>query len=83
MIFSIFRRQSSGARKKALHDWHLVVFVFGLVLIDVTILVIHTALEGTIAHFRAGTVVNKEKPVAFEGVSLISFVITTWILLSQ
>ena len=47
------------------------VFVFGLVLIDVTILIIHTALEGAIVHFRAGTDVNKEKPMAFEGVRLI------------
>ena len=47
------------------------VFVFGLVLIDVTILIFHTVLEGAIVHFRAGTDVNKEKPMAFEGVSLI------------
>ena len=49
------------------------VFVFGLVLIDVTILTIHTILEGAIANFRAGTVVNKEKPMALEGVSLTFF----------
>ena len=48
------------------------VFVFGLVLIDVIILIIHTALESAIAHFRAGIVVNKEKPMALEGVSMIN-----------
>ena len=68
-----FRRQNSGARKKAIHDWHLVAFVFGLVLVDVTILTIHTTLEGVISHFRGGTDVNKEKAMAFEGVSWIVY----------
>ena len=53
------------------------VFVFGLVLIDVTILIIYTALEGAIAHFRAGIVVNKEKPMALEGVSMIFCITVT------
>ena len=56
------------------------VFVFGLVLIDVTILTIHTILEGAIANFRAGTVVNKEKPMALEGVSLTFFVVHVCII---
>ena len=45
------------------------VFVFGLVLVDVTILVIYTVLEGVIAHFEAGAEKNKEKPIVVEGVS--------------
>ena len=51
------------------------VFVFGLVLVDVIILIIHTTLEGVVAHFRAGMDINKEKITAFEGVSwtFISF----------
>ena len=48
-------------------------FVFGLVLVDVTILTIHTTLEGVISHFRGGTDVNKEKTMAFEGVSWIVY----------
>ena len=47
------------------------VFVFGLVLVDVTILIIYTTLEGLIVQFRTGTDVNKEKPMAIEGVSWV------------
>ena len=47
------------------------VFVFGLVLVDVTILIIYTTLEGILVQFRAGTDVNREKPMAIMGVSWI------------
>jgi uncharacterized membrane protein len=48
------------------------VFVFGLVLVDVIILIIHTTLEGVVTHFRVGTDINKEKTTAFEGVGWTS-----------
>ena len=48
------------------------VFVFGLVLVDVIILVIYTTLVGAITHFRVGTDINEEKPIAYEGVSWTS-----------
>jgi hypothetical protein len=43
--------------------------VFGLILIDVTILTIYTALESFSAQFSAGREPNKEKPRAVVGVS--------------
>ena len=39
---------------------------------DVIILVIYTTLVGAITHFRVGTDVNEEKPIAYEGVSWTS-----------
>ena len=64
-----FRKENSGSRKKAVCDWHLAVFVCGLVIVDLTILITYTTLEGLVAHFKAGTDVNREKPAGFEGVS--------------
>ena len=43
--------------------------VFGLILIDVTILIIYTGLEGFVARFNAGKERNKEKLRAVVGVS--------------
>ena len=43
--------------------------IFGLVLIDVTVLTIYTVLEGAITHFSVGTESNKERQRAAYGVS--------------
>ena len=44
--------------------------VLVLILIDVTMLIIYTALEGFSAHFNTGKEPNRENPRAFVGVSL-------------
>ena len=43
--------------------------VFGLILIDITILTVYTALEGFSAQFSAGKEPNREKTRAVVGVS--------------
>ena len=65
------RFQNSGARKKSIHDWHLILFITGLVLVDVTILTIYTTLQAVITDFTPGLQTNKEKTTATEGVSQI------------
>lgn len=90
-IYYIFKYQNpGGSRKKVIHDLHLIVFVIGLVMIDVVILTTFTILEGIITKFTAGIEQNKEKSIAFEGVMEIKteYLIYTcsvnkWILFSS
>ena len=52
-----------------IHDRHLIAFVIGLAMIDVIILTTYTILEGVLNDFTPGIEQNKEKSMAFEGVS--------------
>ena len=70
LLFKL-RFQNPGARKKSIHDWHLILFIIALVLVDVTILAIYTTLQAVITDFTVGLQPNKEKPSAIEGVSQI------------
>lgn len=54
-------------------DWHLVLIVFGLVLIDVIVLSIYIALEGAITHFSAGVEPNEERKKGVHGVSWLTY----------
>ena len=65
------RHPRKAQRKAGIKDWHLMLIVFGLILIDVTILTIYTALEGFSAQFSAGREPNREKPRAVVGVSIL------------
>ena len=68
-LMTMCRHPRKAQRKVGITDWHLMVIIFGLIVIDVTILTIYTALEGFIAKFSAGREPNREKPSAIVGVS--------------
>ena len=52
--------------------------VFGLVLVDVTILIIYTVLEGVITRFSAGSEPNEERERAVHGVKYIFNLSDMW-----
>ena len=55
---------------EGIKDWHLMLIVFGFVLVDVVLLVTYIALEGFITHFSVGTERNEERPSGVHGVSI-------------
>ena len=57
-----------------LKDWHLVLIVFTLILVDVILLLIYTTLEGFLSHFQAGIMPNEENPSGIYGVSIVNLV---------
>ena len=60
------------AKSSGIKDWHLIVFVFTLLLICVVCMCVHITLEGVIADFNATEIPNTEMPDGIEGVSLCS-----------
>ena len=55
-------------KKSAIQDWHLVLFVAIIVIVDIAFLVLHILLEGIIAKFDVAKTPNKENPSIIEGV---------------
>ena len=55
-------------KKSAIQDWHLILLVFTLLLINVAVLCLHVLLEGVINKFNLTTVPNKERSFRIEGV---------------
>ena len=56
-------------RKHGVKDWHLILFVIILVLVNAAIMCVHILLEGLVAHFSIMTSLNKEMPFRVQGVS--------------
>ena len=54
---------------QALKDWHLAVGVLTLALIDLTILLVYTIVEGVKGNFTATRVSNRENPRVVQEVS--------------
>ena len=67
------RHPRIAQRKSGIKDWHLVVFVLCLLLVDVVMLTAYTFLEGFVAHFNVGMESNKENPSDIVGVSFDLF----------
>ena len=55
--------------KKGIKDYHLMLIVLSLTLIDIIVLVTYTIAEGALTHFSAGVASNREKPSGVHGVS--------------
>ena len=55
--------------KKGIKDYHLMLIVLSLTLVDIIILVTYTIAEGALTHFSAGVVINKERRSSVHGVS--------------
>ena len=69
MTSFLCRHPRKAQRKAGIKDWYLMLIVFGLILVDITILTIYTALKGFSAYFNAGKEPNREEPRAIVGVS--------------
>ena len=54
---------------QVLKDWHLALGVLVLVLLDLTILLVYTVVEGAKGKHTATSVSNRENPSDIEGVS--------------
>ena len=65
-------RKPEKAKRNGIKDWHLMVFVSIMVLIDVIILVFYTLLEALLDNFGILRVPNKENPSAVNGVRMLS-----------
>ena len=63
----IFRKPEQ-TKRNAIKDWHLMVFVSIMVLIDVVTLTFYTLLEALLDNFGTVRVPNKENPSAVRGV---------------
>ena len=62
-------RKPQGAKAKhGIQDWHLMIFVSILVLVDVIFLVLYTLLEGLVDNFGVILVPNNEKLSSISGV---------------
>ena len=64
-----YRSPQTAKRKTGIQDWHLMLFVLLLILVDVGFMCLHIILEGAIAHFNIRQTKSDEKPVSVEGVS--------------
>lgn len=72
VLYKNQRRHPRIAQRKAgIKDWHLMLIVSGLILVDVTILTLYTVLEGLVAKFTVGREPNRERPRAAIGVCLL------------
>ena len=69
MIVCSCRSPQTAKRKTGIQDWHLMLFVLLLVIVDVAFMLLHILLEGVIAHFNVRKTKNDENPVSVEGVS--------------
>lgn len=65
----MFRNPQATKRKSGIQDWHLILFVFSLLLMNATIMVLHVLLEGFVANFNVAEIPNKEIPSTIEGVT--------------
>ena len=68
MMSVVIFRKPEKAKRNAIKDWHLMVFVSIMILIDVIILTFHTLLKGLLDNFGVVRVPNKEKPSSVSGV---------------
>ena len=68
----INRKPQTTKTKNGIHDWHLMVFVSVLVLVDVIFLIFYTLLEGLVDNFGVLQVPSKENLSSVTGVSWIS-----------
>jgi uncharacterized membrane protein len=68
ICYYLYRDPKNAKRIKGIKDWHLMLIVVGLVIFNVTTLIVYTALEGAIAEFSPGLEPNKEKPKTIHGV---------------
>ena len=56
-----------------LHDWHLALMVLAMVVIDLIILVVYTAVEGSRGNLGAVRHVDRENPVDTEEEVMVYF----------
>ena len=68
MYCHILRKPQAAKLKNCIQDWHLVIFVSVLVLMDVIFLTFHTLLEGLVDNFSVLQVPNKENFSSMSGV---------------
>ena len=61
--------QTTNKKKNGIQDWHLMVFVSILILVDVIILTFYTLLEGVVDKFGVLRVPSKENLSSATGVS--------------
>ena len=54
---------------QVLKDWHLALAVLTLVLVDLTILLVYTIVEGVRGNLTTTRIFNRENPSDVEGVS--------------
>lgn len=66
-----YRKPQAAKTKHGIQDWHLMIFVSVLVLVDVIFLILYTLLEGLADNFGVLRVPNKENPSSTSGVSWI------------
>lgn len=68
--YNTFRNPQATKRKIGLLDWHLIVFVFSLIVMNISIMILHILLEYFVASFNVVKIPSMEKPSAIRGVSL-------------
>ena len=68
----IFSHRNPYKKKSGIQDWHLILIVAALLLINIAFLCLHILLEGVINKFTLTTVLNKERAFRIEGVSGIA-----------
>ena len=73
IIWGLYCRkpQTTNKAKNGIQDWHLMVFVSILILVDVIVLSFYTLLEGVVDKFGVLRVPSKEKLSSVTGVSRV------------
>ena len=66
---------------QVIHDWQLVLMVLVMVVIDLIILVVYTAVEGSRGNLEAVRHVDQENPVETEDEVMVDF-LASYILVS-
>ena len=68
------RKPQAAKTKNGIQDWHLMVFVAILILVDVISLTFYTLLEGVVDHFGVLQVPSKENLSSVTGVRQIYYI---------
>ena len=63
------RKPQTAKTKNGIQDWHLMMFVFTLILVDVIVLTFYTLLEGLVDNFGVLRVPSEENLSSVSGVS--------------
>ena len=65
---SPYRNPQAMKRKSAIQDWHLLLVVFSLLVMNAGVMCLHILLEGVVANFNVAQTPGKEIKSAIRGV---------------
>ena len=70
---SSYRNPQATKRKNAIQDWHLLLVILSLLVMNAGVMCLHILLEGVVANFNAAQTPDKEIKSTIRGVRHLNF----------